>query len=170
MFQFNHCISQHFWFIFFYHRETQVWYTPNLRKGKWYFGSSAPPTMSTHPSAQGVFWSASVSNRSESTLARGQESLESWSTSEVGSLFRNLWVQVALSASHSPPATHDDTLPRAACTSCPTMYTSRHFLISFPSSSFSTLKVADLYPPPKFRNPSSFWLKTTCLCSFIPLG
>lgn len=137
MFQFNHCISQHFWFIFFYHTETQVWYTPSLRKGKWYFGSPVPPTVSTHPSTQQGFWSAPVPNRSQNTLAWGQEGLE------------------ILSASPSPPAAHENTLPRAAGTSAPATDTSRHFLSPF----VVALKVADLQSLPKFSSSSLLWLR-----------
>lgn len=52
---------------------------------------------------------------------------------------------MALLASPSPPAAHEDTLPRAAGMSAPTMDTSRHFLSPF----VIVLKVADLQSLPK---------------------
>lgn len=62
---------------------------------------------------------------------------------------------MALLASSSPPAAHEDTLPRAAGRSAPTMDTSRHFL----SPSVIVLKVADLQSLPKFSSSSLLWLR-----------
>lgn len=148
MFQFNHCISQHFWFIFLYHTETQVRYTPSLRKGKWYFGSPVPPT----PPLNKAFEVHQSQNRSQNTLAWGQEGLESLRLGDIWGVF---WGQVALSASPLPPAAHEDTLPRAAGMSAPTMDISRHFLSLFVVAS----KVADLQALPKFSSSSLLWLR-----------
>lgn len=65
----------------------------------------------------------------------------------MGDISGACWGQAALSASPSPPAAREDTLPRAACPSAPTLDSSRHCLTSFPSSSFPALRVADLHPP-----------------------
>lgn len=40
---------------------TPAGYTPSLRKGKLYFGSSVPPTVSPPPTLHKAFWSTSVS-------------------------------------------------------------------------------------------------------------
>lgn len=69
---------------------------------------------------------------------------------------------MALSASPLPPAAHEDTLPRAAGMSAPTMDTSRHFLCPF----VVALKAADLQSLPKFSSSSA--LAETTLCPFVP--
>lgn len=137
----------------------QVWYKPSLRKGKQYFGSSTPPTASTHLSIWQGFWSVPVSNRSESTLAWGQEGLESWSAREVERRFGSLLGSgsfVGKSLTSCSSRWH----PNQGCLHlCPTMNTSRHFLTAFPSSLFTALKVADLHPLPEFCNSSPLWLR-----------
>lgn len=109
-------------------------------------------TSSTHPSTQQGFWSAPVPNRSQNTLAWGQEGLESLRLGDIWGVF---WGEVALSASPLPPAAHEDTLPRAAGMSAPTMDTSRHFLSLF----VVALKVADLQALSKFSSSSLLWLR-----------
>lgn len=120
MFQFNHCTSQHFWFIFFYHTETQVWNKPSPRKVK-YFGSSNPPIVSTHPSIWQGFWSVPVSNRSNSTLPWGQEGLESWPAPEAERCFGSLLGSggfVSKSLTSCSPQWHPD---QGCLHLCPTM-------------------------------------------------
>lgn len=60
---------------------------------------------------------------------------------------------MALLASSSSPAAHEDTLPRAASMSAPTMDTSRHLLSPF------VIQVVDLQSLPKFRTSSLLWLR-----------